>query len=64
MEEENVVQIDFDPQIDKIINEQMDYCPIGKLLSPRTIIPSIIRNTFANAWQTNLGFKVEGLGET
>ncbi|CAK9310226.1 unnamed protein product [Citrullus colocynthis] len=61
-EEENDVQIDYDSQMDNIISRQMKYCLIDKLLSSRRIVPRIIKNTFANAWRTNLGFNVEGLG--
>lgn len=40
----------------------MEYCLIDKLLSSETIVPGIIKNTFANAWRTNLVFNVESLG--
>lgn len=60
--EENDVRIDYDSQMDNIISRQMEYCLINKLLSSRRIVLGIIKNTFANAWRSNLEFNVEGLG--
>lgn len=62
-EEEDEVRIEFDPQLGNIMNDQMEYCLIGKLLSTRTIVLGIIKNTIANPWRTNLGFNVESLVE-
>lgn len=40
----------------------MKHCLVGKLLSSRTITPSIIKNTFSNAWRTNLSFTIDSFG--
>lgn len=40
----------------------MEHCLLGKLLSTCTIVPGVIKNTFANAWRTKLDFNVDGLG--
>ncbi|CAK9329193.1 unnamed protein product [Citrullus colocynthis] len=40
----------------------MKHCLVEKLLSSRTIVPNIIKNTFSNAWRTNLSFNVDSLG--
>lgn len=60
--EEERTRIGFDPQHDPLISDQMKHCLVGKLLSARSIAPQIIKNTFASAWRTNLGFNVENLG--
>lgn len=61
-DEEKGTKIEFDHQLGPMIEDQLDLCLVGKLLTPRTIAPGIIKNVFANAWRTRMGFSVEGLG--
>lgn len=61
-EEEERTRIEFDTNLDSLISDQMNHCLVGKLLTSRTIVPGIIKNTFSNEWRTNLNFSVDSLG--
>lgn len=61
-EEEERTRIEFVTILDSLISDQMNHCLVGKLLTSRTIVSGIIKNTFSNAWRTNLNFSVDSLG--
>lgn len=56
-DEEKGTKSEFDHQLGSMIEDQLDLCLVGKLLTPRIIAPGIIKNVFANAWRTKDGFQ-------
>lgn len=60
-EEEKVAYLTFNLEESRRIEEQMETCLVGKLLSNRIISKSAIKNALVGAWKTRYDFDIETL---